>query len=160
MKERHHKIHYALGRFDVGLCGLGGMISYIPNGMTCRICMFRYLAGQAPWAQGFLDELRGKVGRGQPATVIIPARTPEPMDGQVERAGYSQTPTLRYNGVPEETICKVLTVQPAWGRPIQPIMNDGWPAAKSVGVQPREVAEQPGDAGQVSYEPGRYYKAD
>lgn len=160
MKERRHKIHYAHGRHDVGICGLDGLLTYHPNDMTCRICMFRYLAMQTPWAGYFLDELRGRVGRGQPAAVIVPAATAKPMDGKVEGAGHGQADPLHYERVTQKAIREAFTIQPAWGGPVQPVMNDGWAPTQPVWVQPREVAQGPGDTGQVSYEPSRYNKAD
>jgi hypothetical protein len=31
MKDRRHKIHYAHGRHDIGLCGLDGQLTYVPT---------------------------------------------------------------------------------------------------------------------------------
>jgi hypothetical protein len=108
MKERRHKIHYAHGRHDIGLCGLDGQITYVANSMTCRICMFRYLATQAPWAQGFLDELRGRIGRGQPAAIIVPAAGPEPVDSVIERVGHSLAGPFRHDGGSQKAISELL----------------------------------------------------
>jgi hypothetical protein len=160
MKERRFKVHYARDRVDFGICGLDGLVTYSPNAMTCRICMFSYLVSQAPWARGFLDELRGRVGRGQPAAVIIPATAAEPMDGKVEGTGHRQAGPFGQQRVTQEAIREIFTKQPAWGGPVQPVMDDGGAPAESIGVQPRQVPQRPGDAGQVSYEPGRYDKAD
>lgn len=159
MKDRRHKIHYAAhARHDIGMCGVSGHITYTPNTMTCRICMFRYLAAQAPWAQGFLDELRGRVGRGQPAAVTVPAAGPEPVDRIVERVSHNLGRPFRPDGGSQKGIRELLPVTSTLDGAIQPVMNNSWPPAQPVWIQPGQVAEQPGDAGQVSYEPRRYNK--
>lgn len=146
MKERRHKIHYARSWFQIGICGLDGAMTYTPNDMTCRICMFRYLASQAPWAQGFLDDLR----RGQSASVIVPARTPEPMDGKVEGTGDGQAGPFGQQRVAQEAISKILPIRPAFERAVKEVMDNGGPAAESIWIQPGQVAEQSWNAGQIS----------
>lgn len=41
-------------------CGIGGptLVTRSLDRVTCRVCMFRYLAQQAPWAAGFMLDLR------------------------------------------------------------------------------------------------------
>lgn len=39
-------------------CGTGSVSNTDPARITCRICMFRFLAAKAPWAEQFMRELR------------------------------------------------------------------------------------------------------
>lgn len=60
---RDIKVHY--NRFrergrHTGLCKIRGITTHEQNEVTCRVCWFHILADVAPWARGFLDELRGK----------------------------------------------------------------------------------------------------
>jgi hypothetical protein len=151
MKERRHKIHYSQDTRDIGICGLDGLITYTPNGMTCRICMFRYLAMQSPWARGFLDELRG---RGQAPAVIVPTGLAEEMDGVKERSRSALGRTFRPERVSQKAISELFPEFAPVIATVQPVMNDGWPPAKAVGVQPREVAQCAGDGCKVCDEPG------
>jgi hypothetical protein len=157
MKDRRFKIHYARDRVDVGICGLDGALTYTPNDMTCRICMFRYLAMQAPWAQGFLDELRS---RGQSPAVIVPTTAAEPMDGKVEGTGHGQAGPFGQQRVTQEAIREIFTEQPAWDGPIQPVVDDSGASAESVRIEEWKIAQRARDAGQVSYKPSRYNKPD
>lgn len=147
MKERRFKIHYSHGRVNIGLCGLDGMLTYSPNAMTCRICMFRYLAGQTQWAQGFLDELRGRVGRGQPAAVTIPAATAEPVDAIIEGGRRSLGRAFRQQRGSEKAIRELLPVSPAFLASIKPVVHAGGASTEPVGVQGGDVAQDPGNAG-------------
>lgn len=63
MKERRSrasKVHFQHNGNHRTLCGLDGRTTYMVNSMTCRVCMFHYLAESASWARRFLDDLRGK----------------------------------------------------------------------------------------------------
>lgn len=160
MKERRRKVHYS--QFGVtSLCGLPAPNDhawYSVNDTTCRVCMFRYLAGQAPWAQGFLDELRGRIGDGQPAAVIIPATTAEPVDAVIESPSNALGRPFRNERGSEKAIRELLPPLAPFGRTIQPVMDDGGAPADAVRVQGRDISYDPGDAGQISYEPRRYRK--
>lgn len=150
MKERRFKIHYAHGRVDIGLCGLDGMLTYSPNAMTCRICMFRYLAGQAEWAQSFLDELRDRTGRSQPPAILIPTATTEPVDAVIEGSGSALGRPFRQQRGSEKAIRELLPVSPAFLAPIKPVVHAGGASTEAVRVQGGDVAQNPGDTGEIS----------
>lgn len=59
---RVHKLHFAREFTNEPLaCGrLLGHATTNAKQVTCRRCWFRILAATAPWAPGFLDDLRGK----------------------------------------------------------------------------------------------------
>lgn len=153
MKERRHKVHFS-PLFITTLCGLDGTTTRCVNDTTCRICMFRYLASQATWAQSFLDELRGRVGRGQPAAVTVPAGLTEPVHAVVERAGRRLGRPFRQERGSEKAISELLVISPAVLASIKPIVHASGPSAESVGVENRQVAQYARNAGQVGDEAG------
>lgn len=157
-EERRHKVHYVQFRNGVGICGLTGTTTLEANDMTCGICKFRYLAMQTPWAQGFLDELRGRVGRGQPAAVVIPAATAEHVDALVKAAHSKLGRAFAYQRGSQKAISELLPISTSAHGTVEPIMGNGGPPAQPICIQPREIAEQPRDTGEVSYEPRRYNK--
>lgn len=58
MSYRPMKLHFLPADDSTRtLCGVGSGTRALDR-VTCRICMFRYLAEQAPWARQFLTELR------------------------------------------------------------------------------------------------------
>lgn len=153
MKERRHKIHFS-PLFITTLCGLDGTTTGSPNAMTCRICMFRYLAMQATWAQGFLDELRGRVGCSQPAAVTIPAATAEPTNSEIEGGRRSLGRAFRQERGSEKAIRELLPVSPAFLASIKPVVHAGGASTEPVGVKNRQVAQYARNAGQVGDEAG------
>lgn len=211
MKERRSrasKVHFQHNGNHRTLCGLDGRTTYMVNSMTCRVCMFHYLAESASWARRFLDDLRGKptvpreserdknlrergyhlsvgpdadrfqgrspmitleyidaslggelAGAGQGHAVTVPAGATAPVDGKVKGLGDGFARAFRYQGSAKGTIGPFLSPLPANLGPVQPVMERRGAPADAIGVKEGQVAEQPGDAGEVGYEPRRYFKA-
>lgn len=94
-KPSKSKIHYA--RISVSytyreLCGTPGSYTQMLDKVTCRRCMFLYLADQASWARAFLDDLRRPAG--------APSRTAEPPHGKIKGASGPTSDALREQSVP------------------------------------------------------------
>lgn len=228
MKERRSrasKVHFQHNGNHRTLCGLDGRTTYMVNAMTCRVCMFHYLAESASWARAFLDDLRGRpavrprgrdrmttlmpltdeqreriraemrrvvgpaaLGEFGPLTpeqeadltryvdhvrgslgelaracqsnpVAVPARTATEVDSQEKGLGDGFARAFRYQGSAKGTIGPFLSPLPANLGPVQPVMERRGAPADAIGVKEGQVAEQPGDAGEVGYEPRRYFKA-
>lgn len=148
---RESKVHYVPNntRNERTQCGTPGRTTYVLDAITCRMCMFGYLAEQAPWAREFLDGLRGAA-----RTVSVPARLTEQVNGPVERVGRSLGRSFRQERGSKKAIRELFPEATPTLRPVQPVMDHGGTAAEPVGVQPGQVAEQAGDAGKVRDEPG------
>lgn len=96
-RSRALKVHFKHGIHHRTLCGNDGRTTYMVNAMTCRVCMFHYLAESASWARRFLDDLRGKPAvrpRGRDRmTMLIPLtdemreRMRADLHGVLEREG-------------------------------------------------------------------------
>jgi hypothetical protein len=64
--KRQRRVHYAPHVGSRALCGapvppFGAspqLLTQVADDITCRVCMFHYLAQQAPWASAFLADLR------------------------------------------------------------------------------------------------------
>lgn len=127
--------------------------------VTCRVCMFAYLASQAPWAREFMDKLRGadtaakRSGRSL-GPVAVPATLSEKVHGKEERLGRTLGTLLNQEGGAQKAVSEFFPVAAPTGRTVEPVMGDGGAPAEPVGVQPGQVAEQAGDRRQVSDKPG------
>lgn len=132
--------------------------TYNLGSVTCRRCMFSYLASQAPWARDFLDDLRkvdtaakrsaGARGQGVPVAGATDTHTP------VERLGRSLASLLSQERGAQEAVSEFLPQAEAPAGAVQVVMAYSGAAAEPVGVQPGQVAEQAGDRRQVSDKPG------
>lgn len=121
------------------------------DAITCRVCMFSYLAEQAPWAREFMDKLRGAdvaVKRSAQATrgtqlepVAIPAALSEPVDGIVKGGRVTLGRPFRQEGGSQKAISELLPESAAGLGPIQKIMDYSGAAAEPVGVQPGEITK-------------------
>lgn len=153
MAERRKKTHYVERADDLyGLCGTVAehpRRTMVRGPITCRRCMFHFLAMQAPWARAFLDDLRGvtRVGTESP-----PRRATEQVNGPVESPCGGRVGSFSQQGGPQEGVSEILSVAAAQRGIVQPIMDDGWAAALPVRIQKREIPENSGDAGKVSDE--------
>lgn len=149
---RESKVHYRREWYGRSQCGTDGRTTCDQGEVTCRACWFHILATVAPWARGFLDELRGKARPSQLDPVTIPGASTEPVNGKVKGLGDGFARAFRDQGRTQKAIREILAVAPTrWG-PIKEVMERGGPPAEPIGVQEGQIAEQPGDAGQVSDE--------
>lgn len=167
------KIHYCDGRLDyVPVCGT----PLVPRDhrvttharVTCRLCWLRILEDVAPWAPGFLGELSGKVknrqlatyaealgsqsGFGQPDTITVPGATTTPVNGKVKGLGNGFARAFRKKSGPQVAVSEFLTLQASLSGPVEPVVYYSGTTGDPVRVKKGQVAEQPGDAGQVSNE--------
>lgn len=154
--KREPRVHYTPtdnGKQYASPCGASGFgmrRTFRIANVTCRICMFQILADIAPWAREFLDDLRLP----KPVSVIRPRAATKPVDGKVKGLGdgfaraFSQQPSTK------EMVGEFFVLSPAGRAPVQPVVKSGGAAADAVRVQPRQVPEYPGDAGQVGHESG------
>lgn len=156
MSKRKQKMHKAvpnsMGQFPGTRCGTDGPFNFNDNAVTCRVCWFHILADVAPWARGFLDGLRGKPGARERKPVTIPGATPEPVNGKVKGLGDGFARAFADKGVSEKAVRELLAMCAPDYTSIQEVMERGRPAADAIGVQPGQVAEDAGNAGQVSDE--------
>jgi len=162
MKEM--KIHYMPNRHKEYLqCGAvikrNTQATSCLDAITCRVCMFSFLADAAPWAREFLDGLRKadtaakrSVGAGAHGVPVGPATKTH---GQVETLGRSLRTLLSNDAVSQKAIREFLPEPEAALATVQIVMDYSGAAAGAVGVKPSQVAERAGDAGQVSAEPNR-----
>lgn len=177
MKES--KVHYVPDNngHERTQCGNRGRLTYVLGAVTCRVCMFSYLADQAPWAREFLDGLRkvdtalkrsagktlqdgfkpgltGLASLGAASTVSVPAPTTEQVHCQEEHLGRQLRSLLGYECRPKKLVSELLSIATPTGTTVEPVVDDGGTTAEPVGVQPGKVTEQAGDAGQIGDEPG------
>lgn len=138
---REFKVHFAPGDHRE-LCGTPGNQTANAPDITCRRCQFFFLAEQAPWARGFLDDLR-KAG-----DIISAARAPrraaKPFDGVIEGVGPATADTFREQSITQEQVRPVLG---HGAGSVQVVMGDSGTPAAAVGVEHGPVTKTPGDAG-------------
>lgn len=154
-RARGSKVHYVPdnnGR-DRSQCGTPGRTTYILAVVTCRICMFSYLAEQAPWARGFMDGLRKGAGGGQLQPVSVPTRLAEEVDRKVKAGGGFLGRTFRQERGSQKAISELLPILPSARGAIEPIVNDGGSPAQPIRVQPGKISEYTGYACKVGDEP-------
>lgn len=162
MKERkiHYRPSYAKAWIQCGaVIKRNTTNTMMLDQVTCRVCMFSYLADQAPWARDFLNALRGDLvsakrsnhGQAQLPAVVIPTATSEPMDGKEERLGRSLRTLLSLESGAQKAVGEFFPGAAAALGSVEPVMDDGGPAAEPIGIEPGKVAEQAGDAGQVRH---------
>lgn len=192
MTKRESKTHFGDSSrgFPHTRCGTDGRINFNASGVTCRVCWYRMLTDVAPWAEGFLKELRGdgaserelsfnagmrlgaelakaprsnglfdpeqlaRVAAELPklTPIEIPRTLPEPMDGKIKGLGDRWTRAFNEQRRSQKAIGELLSQHPAANGAVQPVVHGGGPPADAVGVKERDVAEQPGDAGEISDE--------
>lgn len=151
--KREPKIHFLPNshrRYTI--CGTEGQTTYVASRVTCRRCQFAILADVAPWARPFLDELRQLIGSRELPSVAIPRDATEPVDRQIERYRAALGSPFREQPGSQKAIREFLSEFTPRDAAVQEVVYHGGPAAAPVGVQPGQVAEQPGDAGQIGDE--------
>lgn len=153
--KRESKIHFVPVNDGMQLsqCGVAGRVTYQLMLVTCRVCMFRYLAAQAPTVPAFLDNLRGKVR--QPSPVSGPAWPAEPTDAQIKRLRDSLGSPFRHQAGSQKAIRELLPIAPASPGPIQPIVHGSGAPTDAVWIEDRQIAQYARDAGQVGDESRR-----
>lgn len=138
------RVHYAYRPDVFPLCGNSGPRTQDTRGVTCKTCQRKLLEDFAPWAR---DHLAGRGKPLEPVTIFVPAGSPEPVDGKVKGLGDGFGRAFRQKRDPQEAIGVLLSMLAAVRAPVQPIMDDGGPAADAGGIEKGKVPEQSGDAG-------------
>lgn len=160
-------------------CGTDGHLSTNTHRVTCRACWYRMLADVAPWAEQFLKELRKQGLDKQLLTGVIsppaylqeclrstdvltvydkldairtPRASPKPMDSQEKGLGNGFARAFSQECRPEEAVRALLSIDAAYSRTIKPVMDHSGAPTDAIGIQPGQVAEDTGNAGQVSDE--------
>jgi hypothetical protein len=171
---RESKIHFAEDHGSIyrSRCGTDGRLNHNASTVTCRICWWHILADVAPWARGFLDELRktgldkalltgvvspagyiGELARGgQLDTVRVPRTSAEPVNGKEKGLGNGFARAFNQQPSSEKAIRELFSSLAASVAAIEPVMDNSGAPADAVRVQEGDVAEQPGDTGEISDE--------
>jgi hypothetical protein len=93
------------------------------------------------------EQLRELARSGQAQTVPVPAGLPAKVDGKVKGLGDGFARAFSQQCDPQEIVRILLAVDAPGDGPVQPVMQDGGPAADAGGVQKGKVAEDSGNTG-------------